>query len=154
MEGRFRLSKVVRIDYKDDGNDVANKIFDYSGKTIENLMKHGYRDTLVQMSIQLMKDKLIELAKISGKSSGSLLEKEKENNNQIQKLEKILDTIQKSIRIENGYDITLNEVDKFIIQVKSIEEQNASRLLVNEEKISLIATAKQFQQQILKSKEE
>ena len=26
-----------------------------------------------------MKDKLIELAKISGKSSGSLLEKEKEN---------------------------------------------------------------------------
>ena len=117
-------------------------------------MKRGYRDTLVQMSIQLMKDKLIELAKISGKSSGSLLEKEKENNNQIQELEKILDTIQKSIRIENGYDITLNEVDKFIIQVKSIEEQNASRLLVNEEKISLIATAKQFQQQILKAKEE
>ena len=47
LEGRFRLSRVIRIDHKDDGNDVANKIFDYSGKTIEKLMKYGYRDTLV-----------------------------------------------------------------------------------------------------------
>jgi NTE family protein len=148
LGGRFRLSKVVRIDHKDDGNDVHNKIFDYSGQTIEKLMKYGCRDTLVQMTIQSMKHKVTELAKISG-GNESLPEKWKENNSHIQKLEKSLGIIQKSIRIENGYDKTLKEVDKFIIHVESIEAQNANRLLVDE----LIATAKQFQQQILKVKE-
>jgi NTE family protein len=77
LEGRFRLSKVVRIEHKDDGNDVHNKIFDYSGRTIEKLIKCGCRDTLVQMSIQSMKHKLTELAKISG-SNESLHEKRDE----------------------------------------------------------------------------
>ena len=35
LGGRFRLTKVVRIDHKDDGNEVANKIYDYSRTTIE-----------------------------------------------------------------------------------------------------------------------
>ena len=39
LEGRFRLTKVVRIDHKDDGNEVNDKVFDYSYKTIEELMK-------------------------------------------------------------------------------------------------------------------
>ena len=49
LGGRFRLTKVVRIDHKDDGNDVANKIFDYSHTTIENLMEDGYRDASIHM---------------------------------------------------------------------------------------------------------
>jgi NTE family protein len=45
LEGRFRLTKVVRIDRKDDGDDVSKKIFDYSSRTIEKLVNDGYRDT-------------------------------------------------------------------------------------------------------------
>ena len=103
-----------------------------------------------------MQDKLLELAKMSANSSGSgsLLEKGKKGNNQIQKLEESLVNIQESIKIKNGYEITLKEVDMFIARVESIDEQKADRLLVKEEKISLIATAKQFQQQIIKAKEE
>lgn len=136
LEGRFRLSKVVRIEHKDDGNDVHNKIFDYSGRTIEKLIKCGCRDTLVQMSIQSMKHKLIELAKISG-SNENLHEKHNE-------LEKRLRVIQESIRIENGYDETLKEVNKFIMRAESIEVRNANGLLVD----GLIAIAREFRQQI------
>ena len=62
LEGRFRLTKVVRIDHKDDGNEVANKIYDYSRTTIENLMKDGYCDTLTHMGIQSIKDGIIKIA--------------------------------------------------------------------------------------------
>ncbi len=54
LEGRFRITKVVRIDHKDDGNEVANKIFDYSRTTIEKLMKDGYSDTLKNKTIKSM----------------------------------------------------------------------------------------------------
>ena len=42
LGGRFRLTKVVRMDHKDDGIEVANKIYDYSRTTIERLIKDGY----------------------------------------------------------------------------------------------------------------
>jgi NTE family protein len=32
LGGRFRLTKVVRIDRKDDGNEVHGKIFDFLGQ--------------------------------------------------------------------------------------------------------------------------
>jgi len=98
------------------------------------LMEHGYRDTLVQMGVQSMKHTLIELAKISGSSSHFEKGNEDINNNKIQELERRLNDIQESIKIENGYDTTLNEVDKFIAQVESIVEPNTSRLLLKEEK--------------------
>src|SRR5215469_15006544 len=41
LKGRFRLTKVVRIDRKDDGNEVSDKIIDYSYKSIEELMNVG-----------------------------------------------------------------------------------------------------------------
>jgi NTE family protein len=70
LGGRFRLTKVVRIDHKDDGNEVANKIYDYSHMTIENLMKDGYRDALesienVEKGLSLKEEKasLIAAAK-------------------------------------------------------------------------------------------
>ena len=61
LGGRFRLTKIVRIDHKDDGNDVPDKVFDYSPKTIEKLMEDGYRDALIQMDLQAMKDEFVKL---------------------------------------------------------------------------------------------
>ena len=61
LRGRFRLTKVVRIDHRDDGNDVADKVFDYSHKTIEKLMEDGYRDALIQMDLQAVKDEFLKL---------------------------------------------------------------------------------------------
>ena len=42
-EGRFRITKVLHIDNKDDGNAVNDKIFGYSYKTIERMIKVEYR---------------------------------------------------------------------------------------------------------------
>ena len=48
LEGRFRLTKVVHVDRMDDGNEVNDKVFDYSYRTVEELMNVGYRDASVQ----------------------------------------------------------------------------------------------------------
>ena len=56
LEGRFRITKVVRIDHKDDGNEVHDKVFDYSYKTIERMIKVGYQDASIQMDVQSMKE--------------------------------------------------------------------------------------------------
>ncbi|HKG88231.1 MAG TPA: patatin-like phospholipase family protein [Nitrososphaeraceae archaeon] len=63
LGGRFRLTKVVRIDHKDDGNNVAGKIFDYSHRTVEKLVAEGYNDALIQMDIRTRKDEVKEWAK-------------------------------------------------------------------------------------------
>jgi hypothetical protein len=56
LEGRFRITKVVRIDHKDDGNAVHDKVFDYSYKTIERMIKVGYQDASIQIYVQSMKE--------------------------------------------------------------------------------------------------
>jgi NTE family protein len=61
LRGRFRITKVVRIDLKDDGNDVETNIFDYSRTTIEKLMQDGYRDASIKMGIESMKDEFFKL---------------------------------------------------------------------------------------------
>ena len=101
LGGRFRLTKVVRIEHKDDGNDVANKIYDYSRTTIENLMKDGYCDALNQMGIKSIKDGII---KIANKDTIG------KNNNHIQELEEGLQQIQMNIKMENGYDATIKQL--------------------------------------------
>ncbi len=134
--GRFKLTKVVRIDRRDDGNEVHDKIFDYSSTTIEMLMEDGYRDALNQMGIQSMKDGITEISKMNGKNK---------NDKDIQKLERSLQQIQRSIRVENGNDaVIVNEVEDFISQVRSIPDvvENGS---LKEEKVLLIDAAKQFQ---------
>ena len=133
LKGRFRLTKVVRIDQKDDGNDVSKKIFDYSSKTIENLMDVGYKDALVQMDMQQMKDEVVKLAK-------RIDPKSKDNNTQ-QELEKSLYQIQERMKIENGHDIMLNKLVKDFI--KNVESIGAK-----EEKVVLITLAKQLQDTI------
>ena len=65
LEGRFRLTKVVRIDRKDDGNEVHDKVFDYSYKTINDLMDMGYQDASTQIDMQQMKDGVMMLVKIN-----------------------------------------------------------------------------------------
>lgn len=117
----------------DDENGFSKKIFDYSSKTIENLMDVGYKDALVQMDMQQMKDEVVKLAK-------RIDPKSKDNNTQ-QELEKSLYQIQERMKIENGHDIMLNKLVKdFIKNVESIEAK--------EEKVVLISLAKQLQDTI------
>jgi NTE family protein len=61
LGGRFRLTKVIRIDRKDDGNNVATNIFDYSDKTVESLIEQGRIDTKNQLKKQSSEDQIEEL---------------------------------------------------------------------------------------------
>ena len=76
-------------------------------------MKDGYCDALNQMGIQSIKDGII---KIANKDTMG------KNDNHIQELEKVLQQIQMSIKMENGYDATIKQIEDFISTVKSIEE--------------------------------
>jgi NTE family protein len=145
LGGRFRLTKVVRIDHKDDGNNVAGKIFDYSYKTIEKLIEEGSRDARIQMHIQSLKDQVRELAERHARYNG----KEKTDVIHIQELEKYINQIQETIKIGNRYDTVLDQIVDFVNEVKSIEEQDENRLLLKEEKSLLIDVAKQFQETII-----
>lgn len=139
LEGRFRLTKLVRIDHKDDGNEVNDKVFDYSYKTIENLMENGYHDTLIQMGLQAMKD---EFVKLNHKKQA-----DKQDNKQLEQLEQEFQQIQQSVKIENGHDATriLNLVEKFIGNVKSLPDE---LIEIKEEKALVIDAAKLLQRTI------
>jgi predicted acylesterase/phospholipase RssA len=147
LGGRFRLTKVVRIDRKDDGNEVGNKIYDYSQTTIEMLMKDGYRDALLQMGIQSVKDEFIKLD-----DKFTRLENKKERNRDyrpnIENLKQDLQQIQKRMKIEDGHDdetTIMNQVDKFISEVRSVPDI-VDHGTLQEEKALLINAAKQFQE--------
>jgi len=146
LEGRFRLTKVVHVDHKDDGNEVNDKVFDYSYKTIEDLMKVGYQDASVQMDIQRMKDGVLDLAEINGRNV--IGQGKGKENDHIQKLEEHLRQIQEDIKIENSYD-TLKQIDKIIHEVESTKDQNESGLSLKEQKALLINSAKRFQETIV-----
>ena len=146
LEERFRLTKVVRIDHKDDGNDVSKKIFDYSYKTIEMLMNKGYQDTLVQMNMQKIKDGVAELAKIN--RHGDDIEIVRENYYVVKQLERNVHQIQENLKIENGQERTINEVNKIIHEVESIKEQNKNGLSLKEQKDLLHRAARLFRETI------
>jgi uncharacterized protein YPO0396 len=150
LGGRFRLTKVVRIDHKDDGNEVANKIYDYSYTTIEKLMKDGYYDTLNQIGVQSIKDGIM---KIDNKNGTSIDDDDDSNiQKHIQGLEDRLQQIQKSITMDDGYDSTMNEVEDLIIEVESIPDTVDDLLSLKEEKALLIHAAKQFEEIIKRTK--
>lgn len=132
LEGRFSLTKVVHIDHKDDGNEVHDKVFDYSYKTIEELMETGYRDAIIQMDIQQVKDEVIELAKRNG------------GWDNIQELEESLNQIQESTEYDGygNHTIIKQKVRDFISTVERIGE------VLPEEKTPLIAAARQLQDTI------
>jgi hypothetical protein len=60
------LTKVVRIDRKDDGNEVFDSLFDYSRTTIENLMRDGYCDALTTIGIQIIREGLMAIKSKTG----------------------------------------------------------------------------------------
>lgn len=146
LKGRFRLTKVVRIDHKDDGNDVSKKIFDYSYKTIEKLMNDGFQDTMVQMEMQKIKDGVSELAKRS--VHGEDIERIEENFSIIKRIEGNIHQIQEDLNIKNGHDRTLNEVSTLIREVESIKDQNKNGLSLKEQKDLLVAAARSFQETV------
>jgi hypothetical protein len=145
LEGRFRLTKVVRIDRKDDGNDVHDKVFDYSYKTIAELMDVGYQDASMQMDLQRIKDGVMKLVKIIQHITSK-------NGKQIEGMQENLYQIQEMLKMENGYDTVLNNhLKNFINEVDSIK-LNEKAFSITDEKISLIIASKQFQLTLNKSR--
>jgi uncharacterized protein YktA (UPF0223 family) len=134
LGGRFRLTKVVRMDHKDDGIEVANKIYDYSRTTIEKLIKDGYWDALNQMRIQSIRDGIKKI--VNNNTIGK-------SEYHMQQLEEKLQQIQMSINVEYGYDVTIKQTEDFISTVKSINDLE-NGLSLKEEKESLIDVAKRF----------
>jgi len=138
LEGRFRLTKVVHVDRMDDGNEVNEKVFDYSYKTIEELMNVGYRDALVQMDLQQIKDGIMELAKRNWNSCVK-----GDENNIHQELEETVYQIQEGVKVQNGYNDIIKHLNDFKGKVEQIGE-----LLPEEVKVSLIAAAERLQETI------
>jgi len=141
LGGRFRLTKVVRIDHKDDENDVAVKIFDYSKKTIEKLTHDGRQDAFITMDKQAVEDRLADLVKRYGHGT-------KKENNHMEKLQESFHRIQDNIKIEGRYNIVITEIEEFIDEVGSTPGKSEYGLSVEEEKTLLIEAAKQFQNTI------
>jgi NTE family protein len=153
LGGRFRLTKVVRIDHKDDGNDVADKVFDYSRKTIEKLMEDGYRDALIRMGLQAMKDEFVKLenkfVKLDGKSEIDDKDKDKKK---LEQLEQEFQQIQLSVKTENSHDTgtIVSQVEDFIDNVRSLSDKlNENNRPIKEERALVIDAAKQFQETVL-----
>ena len=138
LGGRFRLTRVVRIDHKDDGNEVANKIYDYSHATIEKLMKDGFCDALKQIGLQSIKDSIIRMIYKDGIVT----------NDESYELEQQLQQIEKASKLENGHDSMTNLIDGLISKVKSIPETAD----VQEERELLIDSAKEFQEVMKRTK--
>jgi hypothetical protein len=130
LGGRFRLTKVIRIDRKDDGNEVHGKIFDYSRTTIENLMKDGYCDALTKIGIDAIKDGFMEIQNKDGRLEDDL----KQLKQQFQQIES-------SIRVENGFS-NLNIID----QIEGFTDKVESMQSIKEEKTLLVNAAKQFKE--------
>jgi NTE family protein len=137
LEGRFRLTKVVRVDLKDDENQINDKIFDYSYKTIEELMRTGYRDALIRMDMQRVKDGVLELATRNGQIYVG-----EHDNEDIGQLEKTIYQIQENVSVEEDGAL-IKQVRDFMDKV-----ENMGKVLSRKEQASLIAAAKQLQETI------
>ena len=46
VEGRFNITDVIRIERKNDEDTISNKTYDFSSKTINELLKQGYFDSI------------------------------------------------------------------------------------------------------------
>lgn len=145
LEERFRLLKVVRIDRKDLGDEVHGKVFDYTSKTIDELMKEGRRDTLDQIQIEPLNDGIANIAnKIEVKENKE--EEKKMMEQHIKKLDEKFHHIQKTIKAGNSYNgkIAGHQLADFINEVKSMPDQ-IDGISIKEEKAALIEAAKGIQ---------
>jgi NTE family protein len=136
IEGRFRLTKVVRVDLKDDENQINDKIFDYSYKTIEELMRTGYNDALIRMDMERLKDGVLDLAKRNGQIQGE------HENDRIVDLEKNIYQIQEIMSVEQD-GAMIKQVRDFMDTVQGMGE-----VLSGKEQASLIGAAKQLEDTI------
>ncbi len=60
LNGRFKIQgEVVRIELREDCDDMSNKAFDHSSSTIENLITQGENDTRYILN-RLKKKKIIK----------------------------------------------------------------------------------------------
>jgi NTE family protein len=144
LRGRFRITKVVRIDHKDDGQEVGNKIFDYSYATIEKLMKDGYCDASIQIGIESIKDEFMNLDdKFIRLDSED--EKNKDYKDAIEKIRKNIQQIQNTTKIEDSQNLPIvNQIESLIRAVRSFPDNvNEGRSLI-EEKISLMGSAEEL----------
>ncbi|MBA3749850.1 MAG: patatin-like phospholipase family protein [Nitrosopumilus sp.] len=48
LEGRFKITRVIRIERSEDPDSIWGKVADFTSETINKLMEQGYRDTLNQ----------------------------------------------------------------------------------------------------------
>jgi NTE family protein len=46
IEGRFDIDAIIRIERKNDEDNISDKTFDFSSGTITHLLKDGYEDTM------------------------------------------------------------------------------------------------------------
>ena len=144
-DGRFRLTKVVRIDHKDDGNQVAGKIFDYSSRTIDKLIQDGYNDASIQMDIQSMKDEITKLIIEDGRKDSS-------DHADIKTLQKRLHQIQASLKIENGSLVTISLIEQFINQASTLKKIENAPVKEEETLTVLIHLAKQLEAEMMEKR--
>lgn len=131
LDDRFKLLRVVRIDRKDAGNEVADKVFDYTLNTIEELIKEGYHDTLVQIAIQNIKDGIGRLANKSGKNNSE--------DSHIESLKKELILIQHGTKIEDGQSVpSIIHIENLLKTVRSMPNNVDNGASLVEEKTSLL----------------
>jgi hypothetical protein len=144
LGGRFRLTKVVRIDHKDDSNDVADKIFDYSQKTIEKLIEDGNQNALIRMDLQSLKDGVMNLIKINHHITSESVRKQ-DQDHQLEDVQQELYQIEVTMKFGNGFDTVLNKhLNDFISEVEQIKSNGNASALTNV-KTSLITASKQLQ---------
>jgi hypothetical protein len=143
LVGRFRLTKVVRIDRKDSGDEVFGMIFDYSSTSIENLMRDGYCDALTTVGIHSIREGLMTI-----KSKTKNLKGDKS-------LEEIQDQvlqIENAIKVGNGYDSMIDEIEDIIHKTESEIDDVDYDGSIKEEKAFLVNAAKQFKETIIGTK--
>jgi hypothetical protein len=79
----------ISLKSKDDGNQVAGKIFDYSPTTIDKLIQDGYNNASIQMDIQSMKDEITKLIIENGKIDEDHIKKLQKNSNRFKQVSKL-----------------------------------------------------------------
>jgi hypothetical protein len=129
----------ISLKSKDDGNQVAGKIFDYSPTTIDKLIQDGYNNASIQMDIQSMKDEITKL----------IIENGKIDEDHIKKLQKKLEQIQASLKIENEKLVIINLIEQFINEASNIKKIENTE---GEEPAVLINLAQQLQAEVEKKK--
>jgi len=50
LKGQFRISKLERIERKADPNNISSKVFDFTARTINDLIQTGYEETLSHLN--------------------------------------------------------------------------------------------------------